>query len=98
MGIGREGGREGGKIETISIYMYVQGSPLIYMDTNGTEESVIVSEVSSFQRLKCMQEWYSRWEKVSCLERCPYRVFHCTYNGVAPSTAKNHITKQSISL
>ena len=27
-------------------------------DTNGAEESVIVSEVSSFQRLKCMQEWY----------------------------------------
>ena len=28
-------------------------------DTNGAEESVIVSEVSSFQRLKCMQEWYT---------------------------------------
>ena len=27
-------------------------------DTNGAEESVVVSEVSSFQRLKCMQEWY----------------------------------------
>ena len=40
-------------------------------DTNGAEESVIVSEVSSFQRLKCMQEWYLGWEKVSCLERCP---------------------------
>ena len=26
-------------------------------DTNGAEESVLVSEVSSFQRLKCMQEW-----------------------------------------
>ena len=25
-------------------------------DTNGAEGSVIVSEVSSFQRLKCMQE------------------------------------------
>ena len=37
-------------------------------DTNGEEESVIVSEVSSFQRLKCMQEWYLGWEKVSCLE------------------------------
>ena len=41
------------------------------LDTNGAEESVIVSEVSSFQRLKCMQEWYLGWEKVSCLERCP---------------------------
>ena len=31
------------------------------------------SEVSSFQRLKCMQEWYMYlgWEKVSCLERFP---------------------------
>ena len=37
-------------------------------DTNGAEESVIVSEVSSFQRL---QEWYLGWEKVPCLERCP---------------------------
>ena len=43
--------------------------PLSNRDTNGTEESVIVSEVS-FQRLKCMQEWYLGWEKVSCLE-CP---------------------------
>ena len=41
------------------------------MDTNGVEESVIVSEVSSFQGLKCMQEWYLGPEKVSCLERCP---------------------------
>ena len=40
-------------------------------DTNGAEEGVIVSEVSSFQRLKCMQEWYLGWEKVSSLERCP---------------------------
>ena len=39
--------------------------------TNGAEESVIISEVFSFQRLKCMQEWYLGWEKVSCLERCP---------------------------
>ena len=36
-------------------------------DTNGVE----VSEVSSFQRLKCMQEWCLGWEKVSCLEKCP---------------------------
>ena len=41
------------------------------LDTYGAEESVIVSEVSSFQRLKCMQEWYLGWEKVSRLERCP---------------------------
>ena len=44
---------------------------LSHLDTNGAGESVIVSEVSSFQRLKCMQEWYLGWEKVSCLERCP---------------------------
>ena len=42
-------------------------------DTNGAEESVIVSEVSSFQRLKCMQERYLGWEKVSSFEECPYR-------------------------
>ena len=50
--------------------MYVQWD-LSNPDTNGAVESVIVSEVSSFQRLKCMQEWYLGWEKVSCLERCP---------------------------
>ena len=39
----------------------------------------LVSEVSSFQRLKCMQEWYLGWEKVSCLERCPqFRSKHST--------------------
>ena len=31
--------------------------------------SVIVSEVSSFQMLKCMQEWYLGWENVSCSEK-----------------------------
>ena len=53
--------------------MYVCiAEPLSNADTNGAEESVVVSEVSSFQRLKCMQEWYILgWEKVSCLERCP---------------------------
>ena len=39
-------------------------------DTNGAEE-IIVSEASSVQGLKCMQEWYLGWEKVPCLERCP---------------------------
>ena len=59
------------------------------MDTNGVEESVIVSEVSSFQGLKCMQEWYLGLEKVSCLERCPQfrgvlieREFHCIVHNV----------------
>ena len=38
-------------------------------DTNGAEESVLFCEVSSFQRLKCMQEWYVLGVgKVSCLE------------------------------
>ena len=46
-------------------------SSLCNPGTNGAGESVVVSEVSSFQRLKCMQEWYLGWEKVSCLERCP---------------------------
>ena len=49
---------------------YIQWN-LSNTDTNGTEEGVVVSEVSSFQRLKCMQEWYLGWEKASCLERCP---------------------------
>ena len=37
----------------------------------GVGKGVLFREVSSFQRLKCMQEWYLGWEKVSCLERCP---------------------------
>ena len=42
-------------------------------DTNGAEEVSfrLVSEVSSFQRSKCMQEWHLGREKLSCLERCP---------------------------
>ena len=51
--------------------VYTTVEPLSNPDTNWAEKSVIVSEVSSFQRLKCMQEWYLGWEKVSCLERCP---------------------------
>ena len=37
----------------------------------GVGKGVLFREVSLFQRLKCMQEWYLGWEKVSCLERCP---------------------------
>ena len=51
-----------------------------YPDTNGAEESVIVSEVSSFQRLKCMQEWYILgvgkgvlFREVSSVQECPHR-------------------------
>ena len=36
------------------------------------EEGVIVLvRCPHFRGLKCMQEWYLGWEKVSCLERCP---------------------------
>ena len=30
----------------------------------GQKKVSLFSEVSSFQRLKCMQEWYLGWEKV----------------------------------
>ena len=40
--------------------------------TNGTEESVHISEVSSFQGLNCMQELFLGKEKVSLLEKCPH--------------------------
>ena len=53
----------------------------------GQRKVSLFSEVSSFWRLKCMQEWYLGWEKVSCLEvssvqECPHRErererFHC---------------------
>ena len=54
-------------------------------DTNGAEESVLYREVSLFQGLKCMQEWYLGRQKVSRLERCPQfrgvliERFHCIY-------------------
>ena len=53
-------------------------------DTNGAEESVLYKEVSLYQGLKCMQEWYLGRQKVSLLERCPqFRGvliggFHCS--------------------
>ena len=37
----------------------------------GVGKGVLFREVSSVQGLKCMQELYLGWEKVSCLERCP---------------------------
>ena len=42
------------------------------LDTNGAEETVIFSEVSLFQRLKCMQVF---------LERCPYSSEVSLYEG-----------------
>ena len=44
---------------------YIQWS-LSNLDTNGAKEIIIVSEVSSFQRLKCAQKWYVYlvWEKM----------------------------------
>ena len=41
-------------------------------DTLGTEESVLISEVSWFQGLKITQTWYLGQQKVSCLSRCPH--------------------------
>ena len=38
----------------------------------GVGKGVLLREVSSVQRLKCMQEWYLGREKVSCLERCSH--------------------------
>ena len=35
------------------------------------EESVLIKDVSLFQRLKCTQALYLGRENVSCLERCP---------------------------
>ena len=34
----------------------------------GVGKDVLLSELSSIQGLKCMQEWYLGWEMVSCLE------------------------------
>ena len=52
-------------------------------DTNGAEGSVIVSEVSSFQRLECKQEWYILgvgkgvlFREVSSVHECPELHIH----------------------
>ena len=50
---------------------YVQWN-LYNPDTNGTEESVHISEVSLFRGLNCMQGLFSGKEKVSSLEKCPH--------------------------
>ena len=42
------------------------------LDTNGTEESVNISEASLFQRLNCTQELILGKEKVSILGKCPH--------------------------
>ena len=64
-------------------------------DTLGTEESVLISEVSWFQGLNCTQTWHLGQLKVSCLLRCPYfrmswlEGFHCrTY-------ARRHVLTQA---
>ena len=59
-------------------YIAVQWN-LSNLDTNGTEESVFVSEVSSFQKLKCMARVVVGAGKgvlfgdVSLVQVCPYR-------------------------
>ena len=41
----------------------------------GVGKGVLFREVSSVQRLKCMQEWHLGWEKVRgvLIQKCPYR-------------------------
>ena len=58
-------GREG---KEMTNYKWKSSNP----DTNGTEESVDISEVSLFQELNCMQKLFFGKEKVSLLVRCPH--------------------------
>ena len=66
----------------IKVSVMIQWNPS-NPDTSGTEESVHISELSSFQGLNCMQEIFLGGKKVSLLERCPYfrgvlrDEFHC---------------------
>ena len=70
-------------MEFVGLHTYtIQWNPS-NADTNGAEENVLYREVSLFQGLKCMQEWYLGQQKVSLLERCPQfrgvliEGFHC---------------------
>ena len=82
--------------------MYVQCIVHMYVhvcttdrDTNGAEESVIVREVSSFQRLKCTQECYIWGGKrcpvgevssvQECLQRMNYHMDHSHVSTVCVS-------------
>ena len=66
----------------------------------GQKKVVLFSEVSSFQRLKCMQECYLGWEKVSCLEKRPqfkYLGIHIHHNikhGVLLTTTQCNVLCQ----
>ena len=73
-------GQQNTDIYTFKLSDVCTVEPLSNLGTNRGEESVLVREVSSFQMLKCMQDWYLGWEKVSCLKRCPKfsrERFHC---------------------
>ena len=48
------------------------GTSLIQTPMGQKKVSIIVSEVSLFQGLNCMQELFLGKEKVSLLERCPH--------------------------
>ena len=50
-------------------------------DTNGADESVVVSEVSSFQRLKCMQEWTCGGKKCPVQRGVPSSGVHLAVEG-----------------
>ena len=66
---------------TSSVSLY-GGTSLIWTPTEQKrEESVVVSEVSSFQRLKCMQEWYILgvekgvlFREVSSVQKCRFHI------------------------
>ena len=78
-------------------WMFYSGTSLI-MDINDQRgrRKCPFSEVSSFQRSKCMQEWYLGWENVSCLERCPQfrgvliESFHCIHMSTYIPIAVRH--------
>ena len=69
-------------------------------DTNGAEESVIVREVSSFQRLKCTQECYIWGGKrcpvgevssvQECLQRMNYHMDHSHVSTVCVSVEQKN--------
>ena len=55
--------------------------PLTNQDTIGSDQGVLNSEVSSFQRLLSTQMWHLGQMKVSCL-RCPDREIRlCIFTG-----------------
>ena len=62
----------GAHIMTQAVIQWNASNPDITGLEKAVRKSVLISEVSSFQGFKCIQDWYLGMENVSSLERYPH--------------------------